>query len=204
VELFDREGRSMGFYDKNYPVTTETTESGVLAGREAPLFQCDFGTVGCAICFDLNFDPIREKYVARRPDLIVFCSMYHGGLMQRVWAYTCRAHFVGAICGNQCTVIDPLGEVRASSTNYHHYVTTTVNLDCTLAHLDYNWGKLRAMKQKYGREVTIADPGNLGCVLITCNRDDMRVDDLVREFEIELLDDYWERALAHRAGNTEA
>jgi hypothetical protein len=59
------------------------------------------------------------------------------------------------------------------------------------------------MKKKYGRGVTIAEPGNLGCVLITCNRDDMTVKDMVEEFDIELLDDYWERALKHRAENTE-
>jgi predicted amidohydrolase len=203
TQIIDREGRVAGIYNKNHVVVEETTKSGVLCGKDAPLIRCDFGTVGCAICFDLNFDPIREKYVKQKPDLIVFCSMYHGGLMQRVWAYSCRAHFVGAIRGNQCAILDPLGEIRAASTNYHHHVTTTINLDCTLAHLDYNWGKFRAMKAKYGREVTITDPGNLGCVLITCNHEDMSVDDMVREFEIELLDDYWKRALDHRAENTE-
>jgi hypothetical protein len=203
TQIIDRKGGVAGIYNKNHVVVEETTKAGILCGKDAPLIQCDFGTVGCAICFDLNFAPIREKYIAQKPDLIVFCSMYHGGLMQRVWAYTCRAHFVGAICGNQCTIIDPLGELVAASTNYYPTITAPVNLDCTLAHIDYNGGKFRAMKKKYGRGVTIAEPGNLGCVLITCNRDDMTVKDMVEEFDIELLDDYWERALKHRAENTE-
>jgi len=194
----------IGVYNKNHVVIEETTNAGILCGKDAPLIECDFGTVGCAICFDLNFAPIREKYVAQKPDLIVFCSMYHGGLMQNYWAYNCRAHFVGAICGNQCTVINPLGELVAQSTNYHHWVTTTVNLDCTLAHLDYNGGKFRAMKKAYGRGVTISDPGNLGSVMLTCNIEGKTVQNLVEEFEVELLDDYWARALKHRQGNTEA
>ena len=204
TQIIDRQGRVAGIYNKNHVVVEETTKSGILCGKDAPVIRCDFGTVGCAICFDLNFAPLREKYVASRPELIVFCSMYHGGLMQNYWAYSCRAHFVGAICNDQCTIIDPLGERVAASTNYHHHVTATVNLDCKLAHLDYNWGKFRAMKEKYGRGVEIKDPGHLGCVLLTNWLEDRTIDDLVREFEIELLDDYWARALKHHAENTEA
>lgn len=203
TQIIDREGHVAGIYNKNHVVVEETTKCGILCGKEAPVIACDFGTVGCAICFDLNFAPIRAKYAASRPDLIVFCSMYHGGLMQSYWAYDCRAHFVGSICGDQCTVLNPLGELVAASTNYHHYLTTTVNLDCKLAHLDYNWGKFAALKAKYGRGVEITDPGHLGCVLLTNWLPDRTITDLVAEFEIELLDDYWARALQHHAGNVE-
>ena len=74
-------------------------EKGSLCGKDAPVFECDFGRVAFAICFDLNFDELRLKYVKAKPDLIIFSSMYHGGLMQAYWAYSCRAYFVGAIAG---------------------------------------------------------------------------------------------------------
>ena len=197
VELFDRDGASMGFYNKNYPVITENTEGGVLSGREAPLFECDFGTVGCAICFDLNYDGIRLKYVESRPDLLLFASMYHGGLMQGYWAYSCRAHLVTAICGLQSGVISPVGEAVAMSTNYFDYLSVDVNVDCKVAHLDFNGEGLRAMKEKYGVGVRIHDPGYLGSVLISSEMDDVTSEDLVREFEIELLGDYFARSIAH-------
>jgi hypothetical protein len=203
TQIIDRKGQVAGVYNKNHVVVEETTKSGVLCGKDAPVIECDFGTIGCAICFDLNFAPIRAKYAAAKPDLVVFCSMYHGGLMQRCWAYDCRAHFVGAVAGDQCTVIDPQGDLLAASTNYYSYVTTTVNLDCTIAHLDYNRSKFQAMKAKYGRGVTIKDPGHLGSVLLTNWLEDRTIDDLVDEFEIERLDDYWARALKHHAENTE-
>jgi len=195
----------VGVYNKNHVVIEETTESGILCGREAPVFDCDFGRVAFAICFDLNFDELRLKYAKARPDLIVFSSMYHGGLMQAYWAYSCRAHFVGAISGLPCEIRDPQGDVIASSTNYFDFVVADVNLDCCLAHLDYNWSRLRAMKAKYGPKVTIKDPGFLGSVLITSEHETVTADEMVREFEIELLDDYMARALAHRhtPGNME-
>ncbi len=203
TRIIDRQGKTAGIYSKNHVVIEETTDAGILCGKDAPVIECDFGRLGCAICFDLNFAPIRERYVARKPDLIVFCSMYHGGLMQNYWAYACRAHFVGAIAGNRCTIISPSGQLIAASTNYYHHITATVNLDCVLAHLDYNRGKFTAMKRKYGREVTIADPGNLGSVLLTSESEKTGILQMVSEFEIELLDDYWARALRHHAENRE-
>lgn len=203
--LIGRDGQIVGAYNKNHVVIEETTESGILCGREAPVFDCDFGRVAFAICFDLNFDELRLKYAKAKPDLIVFSSMYHGGLMQAYWAYSCRAHFVGAVAGLPCEIRDPQGDVIASSTNYFDFVVADVNLDCRLAHLDYNWSRLRAMKAKYGPKVTIKDPGFLGSVLITSEHETVTAAEMVREFEIELLDDYMARALAHRRapGNME-
>ncbi|NLZ05641.1 MAG: carbon-nitrogen hydrolase family protein [Phycisphaerae bacterium] len=203
--LIGRDGQIVGAYNKNHVVIEETTESGILCGREAPVFDCDFGRVAFAICFDLNFDELRLKYAKAKPDLVVFSSMYHGGLMQAYWAYSCRAHFVGAISGLPCEIRDPQGDVLASSTNYFDFVVADVNLDCCLAHLDYNWSRLRALKAKYGPKVTIKDPGFLGSVLITSEHETVTAAEMVREFEIELLDDYMTRALAHRhaPGNME-
>ncbi len=203
--LIDRDGRIVGAYNKNHVVIEETTESGILCGREAPVFDCDFGRVAFAICFDLNFDELRLKYARAKPDLIIFSSMYHGGLMQAYWAYSCRAHFVGAVAGLPCEIRDPQGDVIASSTNYFDFVVADVNLDCRLAHLDYNWSRLRALKATYGPKVTIKDPGFLGSVLITSEHETVTASEMVREFEIELLDDYMARALAHRhtPGNIE-
>jgi len=203
--LLDRQGNVVGAYNKNHVVIEETTKGGILCGREAPVFEVDFGRVAFAICFDLNFDELRLKYVKAKPDLIVFSSMYHGGLMQAYWAYSCRSHFVGAVAGLPCEIRNPLGEVVASNTNYFDFVVADVNLDCRLAHLDYNWGRLRNLKKKYGPKVTIKDPGYLGSVLISSEHETVAVDEMIEEFEIELLDDYMARALAHRhaSGNME-
>ncbi len=203
--LIDRQGQIAGIYNKNHVVIEETMEAGILCGRDAPVFDCDFGRVAFAICFDLNFDELRLKYVKAKPDLILFSSMYHGGLMQAYWAYSCRAHLVGAIAGLPCEIRNPLGEVVASNTNYFDYAVAEVNLDCRLAHLDYNWSRLRKLKGKYGPRVRITDPGFLGSVLISSEDEQTTVDEMVSEFNIELLDDYMTRALAHRhaTGNTE-
>ncbi len=198
IVLLDRMGDVAGVYNKNHPTIGEI-EEGKLPGTEVPIIQCDFGRIALAICFDLNFDRLREQVASSKPDLILFCSYYHGGLMQAYWAYSCRSHFVGSIRRMAPSEIrNPLGNVVATTTNYFDYTVAEVNLDCELAHLDYNWGRFRALKKKYGPAVTISDPGLLGSVLITSSHETVGVQAMLDEFEVERLDDYMERALAER------
>ncbi len=197
--FIDDKGEIRGNYHKNHLVIEENTVSGFYYGKDAPIVEMPFGKVGGVICFDLNFDELREKYVKSRPELLVFSSMYHGGFVQRNWAYTCRSWFVGSIAGNGCdsTIINPVGDIVAHSTNYFPYVTHDINLDYEVVHLDHNWGKLNELRKKYGRGVKIYDPGYLGAVLITseCDTD---IHEMIREFGIELIDDYFGRSLADR------
>ena len=197
--LIDRKGNVAGIYNKNHPTIGEI-ENGTLCGKEAPIIKLDFGRVAMAICFDLNFDELRFKYAKAGPDLIIFSSMYHGGLMQSYWAYSCRCHFVGAIAGKETRseIYNPLGQVVASNTNYFNFAVAIVNLDCALVHLDYNWDRLRKLKTRYGPKVRITDPGCLGSVLISSEHETISVDEMIKEFEIELLDDYFARSLAYR------
>ncbi len=204
--LIDRKGNVAGVYNKNHPTISEI-EEGILCGKDAPVIECDFGRVAMAICFDLNFDELRLQYVKARPDLIIFSSMYHGGLMQSYWAYSCRCHFVGAIAGRAAPseIRNPLGQVVATSTNYSDFAVAVVNLDCALAHLDYNSERLKQLKAKYGPKVKITDPGLLGSVLVASDDEQITAEQMVKEFDIELLDDYMARASAqrHKPGNME-
>lgn len=195
--VIDRRGEVAGIYNKNHPVVSETTDQRVLCGRKADIITCDFGRIACAICFDLNFEPLRNRYVELKPELIVFSSMYHGGLAQEYWAYTCRSYFVGAIAGpaTPSEIRNPFGEVIASSTNYRNFTVKDVNLDYCLAHLDLNWTKLDELKSSYGAGVTIYDPGRVGSVLIQSNREDRSAREMAAEFDVLLLDDYLQQSL---------
>ena len=202
--LVDRTGKTVGIYDKNFPTIGEM-ENGIVAGNKTPVFECDFGRVAMVICFDLNFEELRDQFASQQPDLILFPSMYHGGQMQNNWAYACRSFFVGAISGRGTLsqIRNPLGDEIASSTNYFNYTIASLNLNSELVHLGYNFGKLSALKSKYGSSVTIKDPGNLGPVLVSSEDEKLKITDLFKEFEIQTLDEYFEssRKFRLRTGN---
>jgi len=202
IQIIDRSGQVVGTYDKHHPLVSEL-EDGAVAGGKPSLIECDFGRVACAICFDLNFDALRLHYARLKPDLVVFCSVYHGGLMQQYWAYSCRAHLVSAVSGLPGHVISPVGRVLASTTNYHDFVTVGVNLDCCVVHLDCNSDALRNLKRAYGEKVTIFDPGLLGSVLVTSEAEDKTACEMLGEFGVEQVDDYFARSLAEQAARAE-
>ncbi len=196
--MLDRNGGIAGIYDKNYPTIGEM-EGGIKASKVAPLINCDFGKVAVAICFDLNFNELRDHYVEEKPDLIIFSSMYHGGLVQANWAFACRSYFVGSVYkGNPSEIRNPVGDVVATSTNYFDYAVARINLDVKLVHLDYNWEKLAALKKKYGTAVSISDPGQVGAVIVASEDRNINTEQMIREFDIELLDDYFNRAIGYR------
>jgi predicted amidohydrolase len=199
MRLLGRQGQVVGEYDKNHLVIDESVNGGLTYGQKAPLFECDFGTVACAICFDLNFDALRLQYAALKPDLIVFPSMFHGGLMQSYWAYSCRSYFASAVSGPslESSILSPYGETVANTTNYFSFVTATINLDYCLAHLDYNAEKLKRLKADLGPLVTIHDPGKVGSVLISSESDEISALEMIRKYDIELLDDYLKRSQDH-------
>lgn len=200
TEYLNRNGTIVGSYDKNHLVIAENEVTGLEYGAQIGVVDLDFGRVGTAICFDLNFDELLTRYRGLGVELMVFSSEYHGGLMQNYWAYNLRSYFAGSIRPPApSAIISPLGETMAESTNYFPHVTQRINLDYAVAHLDDNWAKLDALKAKYGRDVKVHDPGRLGSVLITAESSNLSVRDLIAEFEIELLDDYLERSRTHRA-----
>ena len=195
ILMVDRQGNIMGEYAKVNPTIGEMEITGCSAGREPVVFDCDFGRVGCAICFDLCFQELAWQYREMNPDLMIFCSMYHGGFMQQWWAYTILAHFAFATPSpvTPSGVINPVGETVAHTTNYYSYVTANVNLDCRVTFLGLNAGKLQAAKEKYGNKIRISDPGFVGAVALYSETDEFTAQDIFDEFEIEPVRTYFDR-----------
>lgn len=198
--MIDRDGNEMGAYDKNFPTIGEKDMYKVLPGDKETIFECDFGRVGAVICFDLNFEEIRAKYKKAKPDIMVFPSNFGGGLMRHFFAYDTQSYFVAA-CGWNCPaeVINPLGETLSITelTSYYDYVLQTINLDYVVCHLDFNKDKIRAAKEKYGSALKMRVGGYTALVMLSCESDKMTIMDIVKEFDIELVDDYFARSKAH-------
>ena len=198
--MIDRQGNVMGYYDKNYVVPWETPVYGIMPGKDITVFDCDFGRVGAVICFDLNFEELRTKYREANCDLIVFPSHFDGGLLRNIFAHETGAYFVSCYAGSysRSAAFDPLGYPVVASSNYYRSIVTTLNLDYKICHLDENRGKFAAAKKKYGSEVKIHDNGFIGTIILSSESSARTSDDLIQEFGIELREDYYARARAHR------
>lgn len=195
--ILNRNGDVAGMYHKNYVTQSENTWN-IRYGTESPLIQLDFGKVVCAICFDLNFEELKERYKALKPELIIFSSQFHGGLMQKTWANECRAFFVGSIAHQRpSSILSPLGEELACSTDYLNYVTGTINFDYALVHLR-DLSQMLKLRKKYGTGVTIYDPCHIGYFMLTSEMSEVSVSEMIKEFDIMTYDEYLRQSIQLR------
>ena len=191
ITLIGRDGSELGVYDKNFITLEQMEEGGFRHGTEAPIFELDFGRVGCTICFDLNFIELCERYAAKKPDLIIFSSYYHGSIMANYWAYKCRSFFAGAIARNECYIISPDGRKIAATDNRLRSLTHTVNLDCSHVHVGRDEeGLLADLKKNYGCGVRIVDTGCLDSFLVYSELDGVKAYDMVKAAGFETFDEY--------------
>lgn len=198
VVFIGPDGAILGAYHKSN-LTAGEIEGGLTPGRGAVVVDTPVGRLGGAICFDLNFEWLRQEYRARKPDILCFASMYHGGLMQQMWAYDCRAFFVSALPFHGCGILDPFGRPLKVTDCYTSVARARINLDRVMVHLDFNREKFPDIEKEHLGEIVVDIPSNIGPALIYSLSDRISAMDVVREFELKLLDDYMAASLDNNA-----
>jgi predicted amidohydrolase len=199
IVLLNRNGEVAGSYYKMFPTLGELS-LGVTPGAEAKAIETDFGRVGFAVCFDLNFREVADDLHAKGVELVCFSSMYPGGMQLQHWALEHHWWMLSAIASPQGVLVDPLGRVRqGAQPNYQPVLSASVNLDCLVAHLDYNHDKLQQIKRDFGREVEVDILQPEARFLLTCHRQDVSAMELARRYNLLLWDDYFRRARQERS-----
>jgi hypothetical protein len=197
--LLDRRGRIAAVYHKMYPTIPEI-ERGVTPGTDPVVVQTDFGRVGFAICFDLNFREVAEGNRARGAELVLFPSMYEGGLQLSIWAHDFGCYIASATPRNGGRFVDPVGRLLAhGDVQYDPILTRRLNLDYRVIQLGPNFEKLERVKALYGpgAELDVSRPEAVVCLY--SHRDDVSAEDIVNECALELRADYFPRARRVRA-----
>ena len=146
--LLDRKGQVASIYNKLYPVWEKeclkpSPQPGVLPGEGATVHQADFGRIGLAICFDVNWNALWERMANLGAELVVWPSAYPAGRSLQAWAITYHYYIVSATRVPDCLVFDIDGErLRYEENNQGNGVNLTritLDLDRCLFHQDLNY-----------------------------------------------------------------
>ncbi len=195
--LFDRGGEVVGAYDKVFPTIGEM-EGGVLPGKEAIIFQTDFARIGAIICFDLNFHELLADYKSKGVELLCMLSAFRGGFMVPATAFRYQYFIATSTPGENSLIVDPLGRTLAESSAHGRIIFARINLDSQIAHIDYNRQRVADMKEKYQEHVKIEVASPEAVYFISSLHPEKSVQDMIREFKIETLDKYLDRARRER------
>ena len=195
--VIDRSGKLVGSYRKNYPVEGEI-ECGVTPGRDAPVFDLDFGRIGVAICFDINWPELWSSFREKRIDLACWISAYEGGFPLKSLAWTNRYPIVSSVYPYHARVIDVTGEVLTTTSRWSRVASYDFNFDRVLCHTDNQMGCISAIQAKYGNNVKVKTYTEEHLMVVENYLPDRAIGDIVREFRLVSYEDYISKCTEYR------
>ena len=196
--VLDRAGRLVGSYRKNYPVEEEI-RCGIEPGREAAAFDLDFGRIGVAICFDLNWPNLWAGLAKKDIDFACWISAYEGGFPVKSYAWTHRYPIVSSVWPYHARVVDVTGEVLASTSRWSRVAPCDLNLDRELFHTDMQMDKIALVQARYGADVVVKTYTEEHLILIESHAPGLTVRDIMDEFGLVSYRDYIARCTEFRA-----
>jgi beta-ureidopropionase len=191
--IFDRTGRPAFTYHKTHPTGGELAE-GIFPGTPTPaVFYADFGRVGVAICYDLNFQHLFKHYYEQGVELLLFSSYFPGGMLLRTWAFLYMFHAVSSHAqGDESVFVNNLGYVVARANMFTQALTHEFELDSVVVPYYGNHEAMAKARAKYGPDLALDIHRAEGDAIISYGAADTTARDILTEFGIRTKAEFYE------------
>lgn len=155
VVFLDRSGQVACLYNKVFPYWSEfDLHPHVTPGEATKVYQADFGRVGFATCFDVNFPEVWRGLSNEGAELIVWPSAYSGGMSLQAHAINHHYYVVTSTHIPDCMVYDITGELILYSTNKDMTsCQVTLDLDRGIYHENFNIEKRDKLLREHPEDV---------------------------------------------------
>jgi len=199
--LLDREGRVACVYDKIYPVwVEECVDRSVHPGTAVCVHQADFGRVGFAICFDVNWSSIWEQLSNQGAELVIWPSAYSAGRSLQAQAISYNYYIVSVTWVPDCLVFDIDGQQLVHDNNNQgegrNITRITLDLDRCIFHQDLNYPeKVARLLKERGEDVAQEKWMPMeGWLVLKTKRPGVSARELARDYGLEELRRYINRS----------
>jgi len=191
--FFDRKGEAVFMYHKTHPTPGEM-KNGVVPGPYAPdVFDADFGRIACAICYDLNFQPLFRHYYDLDTEVLLFSTYFPGGLLLQSWCYLYSFFAVSSHAqGYESVFVNKMGFETARANMFTTALTQTIELDSVVAPYWGNHVALAEAKKKYGPDLDLDVHRAEGDTIISYLGSDTTAKAIAAEFKIRTRREFYE------------
>lgn len=181
--LIDRSGRLVGTYSKQRPTEGEIN-NGVVPGTSAPVFQTDFGRIGLAICFDLNWRDLWADLARDGAELVCWISAYEGGLPLQAYAWLHQYAIVTSVWPYHARIIERTGKIVAQTSRWGRLALHDLNLDKRLFHTDGQQHQLIPLLTRYGSRIRIESFTEEHLFTLESIDPELQVDEVIQAFQL--------------------
>lgn len=195
--VIGRSGEIVGFYDKHFPYWDEfDIEPPVVPGRYIPVFELDFGNVGIATCFDINFPEVWNALATGGAEIVVWPSAYSGGRALQAHATNHHYYIITATHTGDTQLYDITGEKLLDTYNEKLNIShVEIDLDRGIYHENFNMGKLSSLIDERGEDLAIENRlEREQWFVLRATRPNISVRELARSYGLEELRNYVARS----------
>jgi len=153
--LLDRKGNVACTYDKVFPYWSEyDVHPSIEVGSDVPVYAADFGRVGLATCFDVNFPEVWKRLSDKGAEVVIWPSAYSAGTSLQAHAINHHYYIVSATQTSDCLVYDINGEKLSYEKSERVNVTTVMlDLDRAIYHENFNTPKRDKLLEEHAKDV---------------------------------------------------
>jgi predicted amidohydrolase len=198
--LLGRRGEVVGIYRKVHAVPGPgkgELEGGCIAGKDFPVFQCDFGTAGIQICYDMAFDDGWETLGRKGAEVVVWPSQWPGRISASARAHQHRYFVITSTWRNNASLVDPTGhlfrDIREDGV-----LVEQIDLAYVLLHWQSALKEGRAFDEKYGGQAGYRYDAAEDSGIFWSNDPATPVHEMVKALGLEPKTDQLTRSLAEQ------
>ena len=153
--LLDRQGQVACTYDKVFPYWTEfDVHPPANVGEDAQVYPADFGLLGFATCYDVNFPEVWKRLADKGAEVVVWPSAYSAGTSLQAHAINHHFYIVSVTQTSDCLVYDITGEkLSYSNSEKLNVATVTLDLDRGIYHENFNLDKRDKLLKEHPEDV---------------------------------------------------
>jgi len=195
--LLDREGQVVCVYDKVYPYWSEfDVQPIVCVGQEAPVYEADFGRIGMAVCFDVNFPEVWQRLADNGAELVIWPSAYSAGTSLQSHAINHHYYIVSTTQTVDCLAYDITGrEILYEKSNDVNITRLTLDLDRGIYHQNFNIDKRDSLLAEHSEDVVQEQWLDLEqWFVLQARKPGVSARALAQEYGLEELRDYLNRS----------
>jgi len=151
--LIGRRGEVVGIYRKLHLAVhtgSDSLEGGTTPGKEAPVFACDFGTLGIQICFDMEYDYGWSELARKGAELVAWPTQSPQTVHPASRAFENRYYIVSSTWRNNASFFEPTGKISAQIREPARVLVEQLDLSYAILPWSSPLHNGAAFRQKYG------------------------------------------------------
>lgn len=194
--LVGRKGEVVGTYRKLHlavPVGSDSMEGGMTPGKEAPVFDCDFGKLGMQICFDMEFDSGWDQLARQGAEIVAWPTQSPQTAHPAFRALQHRYYIVSSTWRDNASVFEPTGKITAQIKPPDQVLTQEIDLSYAILPWSSKLQKGDALRKKYGDKVDFRYYEDEDCGIFWSNDAGMTIGQMVRSIGVAEAEDELQR-----------